>query len=71
MNAQINQKTKENIKEVEDFIYHLKMNFKNHSQIAKNTDDIEDYENSASFLKDYAEVSEELVKVIKNYYSTH
>ena len=62
----INQ-TAENIKRIEAFTKNLKMNFNNHKKQAKNSDNYDDIENSIAFLKDYAEVSEQLIKVIEDY----
>lgn len=62
----INQ-TAENIKRIEAFAKNLKMNFNNHKKQAKNSQNYDDIENSLAFLKDYAEVSEQLIKVIEDY----
>lgn len=60
-------KTAENIKRIEAFAKNLKMNFNNHKKQAKNSQNFDDIENSLAFLKDYAEVSEQLIKVIEDY----
>lgn len=60
-------KTAENIKRLEAFIKNIKMNFNDHKKQAKNSQHLEEIENSISFLKDYNEVTEKLVKVMEEY----
>jgi archaellum component FlaC len=62
----INQ-TAENIKRLEAFLKNIKMNFNDHRKQAKNSDRLDDIENSIAFLKDYNEVTNELVKVMEAY----
>ena len=62
----INQ-TKANIKKIETFTKYLKYNFNNHSKMIKETENIDEVENSLAFLKDYAEVSEKIMEVINDY----
>ena len=62
----INQ-TAENIKRLEAFLKNIKMNFNDHRKQAKNSGRLDDIENSIAFLKDYNEVTNELVKVMEAY----
>ena len=62
----INQ-TAENIKRIEAFLKHLKTNFNDHKKQAKDSQRLDDIQNSIAFLQDYAEVSKELVKVMEDY----
>lgn len=62
----INQ-TAENVKRLEAFLKNLKMNFNDHKKQAKNSTRLDDIENSLAFLKDYKEVSDQLVKVMEDY----
>lgn len=59
--------TKANIKKIEEFVKYLKYNTNEHSKNIKNPTNLEDLSNSVAFLEDYAEVSEKLVEVIKDY----
>ena len=61
------EKTKNNIERIENFTKYLKHNFDVHSKQAKQSDSIDDMNNSVAFLKDYAEVSEKLITVINEY----
>lgn len=63
---EINQ-TAENIKRLEAFIKNIKMNFNDHKKQAKNSYHLDEIENSIAFLKDYNEVTNELVKVMEAY----
>lgn len=63
---EINQ-TAENIKRLEAFLKNLKMNFNDHKKMAKTSQHIDEIENSLAFLKDYNEVTKELVKVMEDY----
>ena len=63
---EINQ-TAENIKRLEAFLKNIKMNFNDHRKQAKNSSRLDDIENSIAFLKDYNEVTNELVKVMEAY----
>lgn len=60
-------KTQANIDEIKEFVKHLENNYKEHSKNAKESQRLDDLENSVLFLKDYLEVSNELVEVIKAY----
>lgn len=60
-------KTAENIKRIEAFTKHLKMNFNDHKKQAKQSQHLDEIENSLAFLKDYAEVSERLIAIIEDY----
>jgi len=62
-----NQQTAENIKRIEAFTKYLKSNFKTHYSNIKHMDNLCDLENSFAFLRDYNEVSEQLIKVIEAY----
>ena len=64
-------KTKRNIKEIEEFVKFLKYNFNNHRKQVKTSEHISEIENSAACLKDYAEISEKIAATIKEYYATH
>lgn len=66
MKNEISQ-TEENIKRIEGFIKYLKTNFNDHKKLAKNSNRLDEIENSIAFLKDYNEVSEKLIKVIEDY----
>lgn len=61
------KQTRENISEIKDFVKYLDNNFKQHSKQAKTRENLDDIENSVAFLKDYSEVAEQLMAVIKNY----
>lgn len=63
---EINQ-TAENIKRLEAFIKNIKMNFNDHKKQAKTSQHLDEIENSIAFLKDYNEVTNELVKVMEAY----
>ena len=63
---EINQ-TQENIKRLEAFLKNIKMNFNNHKKLAKNSQHLDEVENSIAFLKDYNEVTNQLVKVMEDY----
>lgn len=63
---EINQ-TQENIKRLEAFLKNLKMNFNDHKKLAKTSQHLDDIENSIAFLKDYNEVTNQLVKVMEDY----
>lgn len=60
-------KTQANIDEIKEFVKYLENNYKEHSKNAKESQRLDDLENSVLFLKDYLEVSNELVDVIKAY----
>lgn len=60
-------KTQANIDEIKEFVKYLENNYKEHSKNAKESQRLDDLENSVLFLKDYLEVSNELVEVIKAY----
>lgn len=60
-------KTQANIDEIKEFAKYLENNYKEHSKNAKESQRLDDLENSVLFLKDYLEVSNELVEVIKAY----
>ena len=62
-----NMETQANIKKIEEFAKYLKNNFNFHRKQFKNSENISDIENSVAFLRDYAEVSEKLMKVINEY----
>jgi len=62
-----NMETQANIKKVEEFAKYLKNNFNYHRKQFKNSENISDIEISVAFLRDYAEVSEKLMKVINEY----
>ena len=62
----INQ-IQENIKRLEAFLKNLKMNFNDHKKQAETGTRLDDIENSIAFLKDYNEVTNELVKVMEEY----
>lgn len=62
----INQ-TAENIKRLEAFLKNIKMNFNDHKKQAKTSQHLDEVENSIAFLKDYNEVTNELVKVMEAY----
>ena len=64
---QENKQTAENIKRLEAFLKNLKMNFNDHKKMAKTSQHIDEIENSLAFLKDYNEVTKELVKVMEDY----
>ena len=61
--------TANNIKRLEAFLKNIKMNFNDHKKtvIAKDGRTLDDICNSLAFLKDYNEVTNELVKVMENY----
>lgn len=63
---EINQ-TAENIKRLEAFLKNIKMNFNDHKKQAKTSQHLDEIENSIAFLKDYNEVTNELVKVMEAY----
>ena len=63
---EINQ-TQENIKRLEDFIKNIKMNFNDHKKQMKTSTHLEEIENSIAFIKDYNEVTNELVKIMEDY----
>lgn len=63
---EINQ-TQENIKRLEAFLNNIKMNFNDHKKQAKTSQRLDDIENSIAFLKDYNEVTNQLVKVMEDY----
>ena len=63
---EINQ-TQENIKRLEDFIKNIKMNFNDHNKQMKKSTHLEEIENSIAFIKDYNEVTNELVKIMEDY----
>lgn len=63
---EINQ-TAENIKRLEAFLKNIKMNFNDHKKQAKTSQHLDEVENSIAFLKDYNEVTNELVKVMEAY----
>lgn len=63
---EINQ-TQENIKRLEAFLKNIKMNFNNHKKQAKTSQHLDEVENSIAFLKDYNEVTSQLVKVMEEY----
>lgn len=63
---EINQ-TQENIKRLEAFLKNIKMNFNDHKKLAKNSQHLDEIENSIAFLKDYNEVTNQLVKVMEDY----
>ena len=60
-------KTQANIDEIKEFVKYLENNYKEHSKNAKESQRLDDLENSVLFLKGYLEVSNELVEVIKAY----
>ena len=62
-----NEKTANNIKEIKYFVKYLENNYKAHTRNLKETTNFDDMENSIAFLKDYAEVSEALLKIINKY----
>lgn len=60
-----------NIKKIEEFSRYLKNNYKTHSAIVKKLDsNLDDIDNSIACLKDYKEVSDELMEVINDYCKT-
>ena len=61
------ENTELNIKRVESFIKNLKMNYNDHKKNARTSNNFDDIENSLAFLKDYNEVSEQLVRVFEEY----
>lgn len=61
------KQTQENIKRLEAFLKNLKMNYNDHKKQAKTSQHIDEIENSLAFLKDYNEVTNELVKVMEDY----
>lgn len=61
------KETNLNIRKIEGFAVYLRKNFNEHSKQFKNSENLDDIENSVAFLKDYAEVSEKIVKIIKDY----
>ena len=61
------KETNLNIRKIEGFVTYLRRNFNEHSKTFKNSENLDDLENSLAFLKDYAEVSEKLIAVIKDY----
>lgn len=64
------KQTAENIKRLEAFLKNLKMNFNNHKKVVKTSSlayHLDDIENSLAFIKDYKEVTKELVKVMEEY----
>lgn len=63
--------TKENLEIIKDFVKYLENNFKEHSKTVKASNNYSDLENSLAFLKDYEKVSDEFVKIIKNYEEIH
>lgn len=63
--------TKENLKIIKDFVKYLESNFKEHSKTVKESTNYIDLENSLAFLKDYEKVSDEFVKIIKDYEEIH
>lgn len=63
---EINQ-TQENIKRLEAFLKNIKMNFNDHKKLAKTSQHLDEVENSIAFLKDYNEVTSQLVKVMEDY----
>lgn len=67
MNAKEINQTQENIKRLEAFLKNLKMNFNDHKKQAKTSEHLDEIENSIAFLKDYNEVSEQLIKVMEDY----
>lgn len=67
MNAKEINQTQENIKRLEAFLKNLKMNFNDHKKKAKTSEHLDEIENSIAFLKDYNEVSEQLIKVMEDY----
>lgn len=62
-----NNQTQENIKRLEAFLKNIKMNFNDHKKQAKNSKHLDEIENSIAFLKDYNEVTNQLVKVMEDY----
>lgn len=56
-----------NIRKIEGFVTYLRRNFNEHSKHLKNDENLDDLENSLAFIKDYSEVSEKLMAVIKDY----
>ena len=50
------------------FTEYLKNNVEIHVSIAKDSDNLEQIENSILLLRDYTDVLDELMKVIDNYY---
>lgn len=61
------KETNLDIRKIEGFAYYLRRNFNEHSKHIKNDENIDDIENSLAFIKDYSEVSEKLMEVIKDY----
>lgn len=62
-----NEKTKENIKQIKDFVKYLENNYKAQTRTLKETTNFDEMENAINFLKDYNEVSSELLKIINKY----
>lgn len=49
------------------FADYLERNAKEHAKIAKESDDLEEIQNSMFFLTDYNEVADKLLKIINEY----
>lgn len=60
-------KTAENIKRIEAFLKNIKMNFNDHKKQVKNSNHLDEIENSIAFLNDYKEVTNKLIKDIEEY----
>lgn len=56
-----------NIYRIDMFMKYIKTNTIEHSEIAKESDDLEVIENSILLLEDYAEVLNQLTEVIDKY----
>ena len=57
-----NEQTKGNIKQIKYFVKYLENNYKSQTRTLKEREHLDEMENAIAFLKDYNEVSTELVK---------